>query len=202
MNGQRWYLFLVVISLAMLGSAPVHAGQSKNDRNSKVMTLHFAGVDYLHRWSKDNQNEFTPQQDRDLASWRDMVTVIRHENVTNASDLADLANRVLAKYQENGEVLRTDSLLGTANRPAEHLVVALLGTPKLMEAVFARFLLVDGAGFIVIYAHRFYGNGNTTGPAMGHWLDDNAVRFEIALMAWDKIPKAAALAQLPQSVSN
>src|SRR2546427_5562449 len=43
------------------------------------VALSFGGMDYLHRWTKDGQNEFTPESDSDLARWHDMITINVHE---------------------------------------------------------------------------------------------------------------------------
>ena len=160
------------------------------------MTLRFGGVDYLHRWSKDGQNEFTPQSDPDLATWRDMVTVNVVESVATGEQLADLANRVLGNYQAHGKILRTDSKPRTADRPAEHLLVAALGDPAFLEAAFARLLLKDGAGYVVVRSHRVY--GKAAGPAMSDWLKANGPQVEKALMEWNALPSRDALKRLPQ----
>lgn len=160
-------------------------------------TLRFEGVDYLHRWSKDGQNEFTPKSDPDLAKWRDMVTVNVFDAVRTGEQLAEVANKVLGNYQARGKILRTDSRPRTAGRPAEHLIVAALGDPAFLEAAFARLLLVDGAGYVVVRSHRVY--GKAAGPAMSDWLKANGPNVEKALMEWDQLPPRDALRKLPQS---
>jgi len=204
MQIQRGYLYrlLIIMSLIVACNATASSGQSKAPRDATAMTINFAGVDYLHRWSKDNQNEFTPLSDSNLAKWQDMVTIILYKQVTDATQLAETANQVLTNYQQKGEVLRTDSKPRTVSSPAEHLLIALLGDPTLMEAVFARFILIDGAGVLVLYAHREYGSGYKSALLMGNWLETNAAHYEKALMAWNSIPKAAVLSKLPQSKTN
>src|SRR4051812_29731045 len=71
-------------------------------------TLTFGGVEYLHRWSKAGQNEFTPASDSDLARWHDMITIDVHDAVRNGDQLAEVANRVLGNYQSHGKIVRTD----------------------------------------------------------------------------------------------
>lgn len=126
-----------------------------------------------------------------------MVTINLHRKVTDGEQLADVANRVLANYQSHGKILRTDSRPRTPQRPAEHLVVALLGNPSLLEAAFARFVLVDGVGTIIVYSRRFY--GSDAANAMGTWLQGNGTATERTLMSWDTIPAASTLSRLPQS---
>jgi hypothetical protein len=176
-------------------SPPSEKATASRDAGGK--TLRFGDVDYLHRWSKDGQNEFTPKSDPDLATWRDMVTVNVFETVTTGEQLAELANRVLGNYQASGKILRTDSKPRTADRPAEHLLVAALGNPAFLEAAFARLLLKDGVGYVVVRSHRVY--GKTTGPAMSEWLQANGPQVEKTLMDWNQFPARDELKRLPQS---
>ena len=170
---------------------------SQSGASPSAMTLTFQGVGYEHRWSQNGQNEFTPKGQTDLRAWKDMVTLNVHESVITGDDLAAMANRVLGGYQQSGQIVRTVSTPRTPQRPAEHLVVAVLGNADLLEAVFARFLLVDGAGVAVVYSHRLYGaNG---GPAMSDWLGTNGPQIEKALMTWAPLPSPSALKRLPQS---
>lgn len=180
---------VLVVGAAAFGHSAVWAKGS--------MTLTFGGVDFEHRWSNGGQNEFTPKGQENLNSWHDMITFNVQEAVTNGEQLAALANGVLGTYQRAGTIVRTTSRPLTAERQAEHLVVAVLGNAALLEAVFARFVLIDGVGTIAIYSHRVY--GQSAGPAMSEWLQANGPQIESALMAWDKLPKPAALKALPQS---
>lgn len=164
---------------------------------SPAMSFSFAGTEWLHRWSKAGQNEFTPRGQEDLARWRDMVTVNLHESVRTGEQLADLANRVLGNYRANGRILRTDSKPRTPQREAEHLVIAAFVTPKLAEAAFARILLAGGAGCVVVRSHRIH--GEQAGPPLSDWLRANGPAVERELMAWDGIPAPAALKRLPQA---
>jgi hypothetical protein len=164
---------------------------------AKAVAINFRGMDYVHRWSREGQNEFTPESDADLARWHDMVTINVPPNVGNGDQLAELANRVLTSYQNHGKILRTDSKPRTPQRTAEHVIVAVLGNPAFLEAAFARFLLVDGKGLVVVYSHRIY--GQNAGPAMSEWLRANGATSETALMEWRGYPSAAALRTLPQA---
>lgn len=160
-------------------------------------TLTFGGTVYMHRWSKNGQNEFTPPNDKDLDRWRDMVTINVNEAVRNGDQLAALANSILANYQKHGKIVRNDSKPRTPQRPAEHLIVAILGNATLLEAVFARIVLTDGVGTVAVYSHRVYG-GEAAGP-IGDWMQTNGPTIEKNLMTWDKIPSPAVLRRLPQS---
>jgi hypothetical protein len=86
----------------IFASALAASGQIKTSPQATAATIGLGGVVYVHRWSKNGQNEYTPENDRDLARWHDMVTINVHEAVKNGDQLADLANRVLGNYQSHG----------------------------------------------------------------------------------------------------
>lgn len=188
----------LVVGMGLLGAlAPAtSAAQASNSRTPAATSLSLGGVSYLHRWSKNGQNEFTPGHETDLATWHDMVTVNLLDAVKDGDQLAAAANAVLGNYQKHGKVVRTNSKPRTKQQPAEHLIVAVLGNPAFLEAAFARLVLVDQVGMVVVYSHRVY--GAKAGPAMSDWLKGNGVQVEKTLMAWDKLPTLAALKALPQ----
>jgi len=189
----------VFVGACLLGFSlvSVSIAQTTDARGKEAITLNFRGTDFVHRWSKDGQNEFTPRSDSDLATWHDMITVNVHESVANGDQLAELANRIRTNYQRRGKILRTDSKPRTADRPAEHLIAAALGDPNFLEAAFARCALVNGVGFVTVYSHRVY--GQAAGPAMSEWLKTNGAPVEKALMDWDKLPSVASLKRLSQN---
>lgn len=90
-------------------------------------------------------------------------------------------------------VLKTDSIPGTPDRAAEHLVAVVFGRPTFIEVAFARFKLVDGAGCSIIYSHRIY--GEKIGDAMSAWLSSNGPEIEKALMAWTSAPSPKSLSR-------
>jgi hypothetical protein len=187
----------VTATLLLVLSLPSSAETRKSPSAAKAATVTFGGVDYVHRWSKNGQNEFTPQAETDLAKWRDMVTINVFDKVSNGDQLAGLANAVLGNYQSHGKIVRTDSKPRTAQSPAEHLIVAILVDRNYLEAAFARAMLVDGKGMIAVYSHRVY--GQAAGPAMSEWLEKNGPQTETTLMRWQNMPALATLKQLPQS---
>jgi hypothetical protein len=178
-----------------VGITSAFAQTSSVAGEAQPMTLSFNGTAYVHRWAKNGQYEFLPKTDSDLASWHDMVTIVVHESVTTGEKLAAIANGVLSNYQRHGKILRTESRPRTTDRPAEHLIVAVLGDPNFLEAAFARLILVDGVGMVVVYSHRVY--GKPAGEAMSEWLRTQGPQVEKALMGWDQLPTSMALKQLP-----
>jgi hypothetical protein len=191
-DGLTAIAVLLVTSSALAASTPPHgASQTKADK------LAFGGTVYLHRWSKNGQNEFTPERDRDLNRWNDMVTINVHEAVRDGEQLAVLANSVLGNYQKHGKIVRTDSRPRTPQRPAEHLIVAILGNEAFLETAFARVMLRDGVGVVAVYSHRVY--GKDAAAPMGEWLKTRGPAIEKTLMDWDQVPSAGAVKLLPQS---
>jgi len=187
-------LRIPAITLLLLLSSPLPA---KESAPAQAMRLSLGGVQYVHRWSQKGQNEFTPPAETDLSKWRDMVTIDVHDKVTDGEQLATLANDVLGNYQGHGKILRTDSKPRTQQREAEHLIVAILSASGVMEAVFARVMLVEGRGVVVVYSHRAY--GKDPAAVIGPWLQAKGQSVEDTLMSWNGLPKLAAIKALPQS---
>ncbi len=155
---------------------------------AEKVSFTFAGAGYVHRYSKDNLHEYTPNGKPDLKSWADMVTINDYPSVKTGDDLAKSANSVLETYKDHkAVVVRTNSLPRTDKREAEHLIVVLFPTPDFIEAAFARFVIVGGQGHSVVYSHRIY--GKKAGPAMSTWLQKSGESTEKALMAMS-LPKS------------
>ena len=190
---------LIAATLMLVGIAtPLHAAEPDAPTAAGApMSVTFAGNRFLHRWSKGSQHEFTPQGQEDLARWTDMVTINVHPTVRDSESLAKLANAVLARYQELGTLLRTDSIPASESRPAEHLVVVVFSTDGLVEASFARFVLVDGTGYVVNVGRRSYGAEALDETQA--WLRANGEATEAALMGWKTLPAANTLQALPAS---
>ena len=182
---------MVVCALALVGS---HAA-AQATAQARVIT--FDGKAFLHRWSKQGQHEFTPRGDEDLTRWREMVTIDVHKAVSTGDDLAEVANRVLANYQRHGKIIRTDSRPRTPAHPAEHFVAAMLAGQSLFEATFARFMLIDGTGAVVVYSRRFY--GSEAASEVADWFKTHGPTFERTLMSWQGMPSIAALNGLLES---
>jgi len=199
MKVRSWgtHIGAVVLGVLMYSGALYAADKATGAPPVTAATVTFGGMVYLHRWSKGGQNEFTPDGDNDLARWRDMVTINTHEAVRDGEQLAALANGVMSNYQKHGKIVRTDSKPRTPQRPAEHFIAAILGNPEMLEAVFARVVLIDGVGTVAVYSHRIYGK-EAAGP-MGEWMKTNGPSIEKTLMTWDRIPSLATLRSLPQS---
>ena len=184
MSPRSLFSFALVLSLCIAAPACAQSPNgAPNASSPETPTLQFGGVTYVHRWSQDGQHEFTPEGQDDLEAWTDMVTLNVHGTVHDGDQLAEVANQVLANYEGAGQILRTNSLPRTDTEPAQHFIAAALGNPAFLEAAFARLMLVEGTGLVVVYSHRIY--GDAVGPAMSTWLSENGQQAEAMMMAWD-----------------
>jgi hypothetical protein len=160
----------------------------------------FGGVGYFHRWSQNDQHEFTPTGQDDLQKWTDMITINVYPSTHHGDALAVKANAVLENYKSHGgRVLRTNSVPRTPDRSAEHFIAIVFGRPNFLEAAFARFKLVDGVGCSVVYSYRIY--GEKVGDQMSKWLNDNGPKIEKMLMDWNNSPSPPSLSNLPRKSS-
>ncbi len=152
----------------------------------------FRNVQYFHRWSQNDQHEFTPEKQEDLEHWADMITINGYPDVHGGDDLARMANSVLENYtNHHARVLKTDSVPQTAERPAEHFIAVVFGQPAFIELAFARFKMIDGAGCSIVYSHRIY--GEKIGEQMSEWLKANGGPIEKDLLEWKAMPSPASL---------
>ncbi len=163
------------------------ADPSPSPGNSAKADLVFREISYWHRWSKNDQHEYTPKGQDDLQQWRDMITINRYPDVHDGDGLAAKANGVLENYKSHhGVVLKTNSVPRIPGRPAEHYIAVVFGQPNFIEAAFARFKLSDNTGCSIVYSHRLY--GEKIGDQMNAWLSANGPAIEKALMSWSNVP--------------
>ncbi len=169
------HIQLGVALVAMLALLP------QNTDPKAPAAVSFGGVKYQHRWSKEDQHEYTPAGQEDLKAWKDMVTTHLYPIVKDGDALASTANQVLENYKASkASVLKTASVPRTKDKPAEHLVVVYFARPEFIEAAFARFRMRDGIGTSSIYSHRVY--GKKAGNEMSAWLRKNGPATEKRLM--------------------
>lgn len=177
-----------------LWAAALMAGASGAASAPTEPAFVFRNVDYFHRWSQNEQHEFTPEKQEDLKKWSDMMTVNGYPGVDDGDGLAATANAVLENYKKHeAKVLKTNSVPRKGDRPAEHLIAVVFGRPDFIEVAFARFKLVEGKGFSFVYSHRIY--GEKIGDQMNAWLSANGEAVEKALMEWTSLPSLDSLSE-------
>ena len=184
---MRTYCLVIFVFLAALWGVLIAATPAQ-----PVFT--FNGVGYFHRWSQNNQHEFTPVGQEDLEKWSEMITINVYPEVHDGDGLAAKANAVLGNYKSHqGMVLKTNSIPRTPDRAAEHFIAVVFGRPDFIEATFARFKQVDGSGCSIVYSHRIY--GEKIGDQMSAWLGANGGQMEKILMNWNELPPLASFSR-------
>ena len=182
-------------------AAPAEDRRSQTAATATKPAFVFGGIDYFHRWSQNDQHEFTPEGQENLDKWADMITINVYQSAHDGDALAAKANAVLENYKSHsGRVLRTDSVPRTPDRPAEHFIAVVFGRPNFIEVAFARFKLVNGVGCSIVYSHRIY--GEKVGDKISAWLNDNGTKTEKMLMEWNNIPSPASLRELARTESR
>lgn len=185
----------IVVALAVAGSTLQAKENDGADPPSKRAFV-FGEVGYFHRWSQNDQHEFTPATQDDLKRWSDMITVNGYPDVADGERLAATANAVLENYKNHqAKVLKTRSVPRTADQSAEHLIAVMFTRPDFIEVAFARFKLLDGKGCSLVYSHRIY--GEDMGDEMNAWLRAHGQAVETTLMEWTSAPSPALLRQEP-----
>lgn len=177
----------IAVMMGALLVGTVAFGQPASKGKSESMSFSFGDVRYVHRWSQNGQNEFTPVEQADLKTWQDMVTINLFENITTGEALSEIANRIVGNYAANGKIIRTDATPRTKDRPAEYLIVAVMGRANFLEAAFTRLVLRDGVGYAIVRSHRIY--GKEAGDPMSAWLQKSGPGIESALMKWEGFPR-------------
>ena len=162
----------------------IAATLSLAEETSKGPAFTFRDTSYFHRWSNDEQEEFTPDKQEDLDHWTDMITINGYPGVDDNEKMAGAANAVLGRYRSHhGKILKTRSTPGTKDRPTEHFIAVMFVQPQFVEIAFAHFKLVDKKGHSFIYSHRFYGDDRNEEASA--WLKAEGDTVEKALMDWN-----------------
>jgi hypothetical protein len=179
-------LLAALLALTFVGTT---LAQTKGSKDGTSAFL-FADTEYFHRYTINDQHEFTPAGQENLKTWADMVTLHYYRNARDGDALASVANSVLGNYTAaKAKVIKTNSVPQTKGKPAEHLIVVAFGRPEFIEIAFSRFRMHEGIGSSIIYSHRVYGKG--VGNEMSEWLKQNGATIEKTLMSWDAMPKTA-----------
>lgn len=182
-------LLLTLICLAVFAAvfAPPRAAAFLPEAEKNAPAFAFADVKYFHRFTSNDQHEYTPAGQADLNVWADMMTINWYRKTKDGDALAAMANGVLENYKAHqGTVVKTSSVPRTKDKPAEHLIVVAFRRPTFTEVAFARFKLHQGVGASAVYSHRTY--GKKSWEEMNAWLVKNGPGIEQQLMGWAALP--------------
>ncbi len=104
---------LQLVLVQSVASIALYAQETQAAATAAKPAFVFEGVSYFHRWSMNDQHEFTPGGQEDLEKWSDMITMNVYSNAHDGDALAAKANAVLENYKShNGTVLRPIQFLG------------------------------------------------------------------------------------------
>ena len=98
---------LQIFASLALACIPMDRVAAAEDRRSHATTADkpafmIGGVGYFHRWSQNDQYEFTPTGQDDLEKWSDMITINVYRTAHDGDALAVKANAVLENYKSHG----------------------------------------------------------------------------------------------------
>jgi len=155
--------------------------------------LEFSGQEFLFRNALEDQRQFTPRGQSDMARSTDMVVLGRFPYARNSAALSGVANMVVSNYlKEHALILSVRTIAGTDDQPGEQFASVVVGSPVYYEADFCRFRMVNGVGCLVSYQHRIY--GANAQDDMTAWLKAHGAAAEHNLLNWNGmvIPHASA----------
>ena len=99
---------LQLLAVLALVCIPLDSQKTYTAATAATPAFVFGGVSYLHRWSQNDQHEFTPEGQDDLEKWSDMITMNVYPSAHDGDALSAKANAVLENYKSHrGTVLRT-----------------------------------------------------------------------------------------------
>src|SRR5580765_1087123 len=96
----RSHLLGLILILALAGGAVAAEEIGSTGVQTKPAFV-FQDVPYCHRWSQNEQHEFTPAKQEDLEKWSDMITLNGYPDAHDGDALATKANAVLENYKSH-----------------------------------------------------------------------------------------------------
>ena len=101
--GSRKVKSLLLSSFILFAawSSAVAASPSPSPGDSAKAAFVFRETSYWHRWSKNDQHEYTPKGQEDLQQWVDMITINRYPDVHDGEGLASKGERCFRELQES-----------------------------------------------------------------------------------------------------
>ncbi len=149
--------------------------------------ISFDNLDYGYQWSNDDLHEFTPEGQSVTGDWKDMLTLSHYTDISNAIELAEATQDILAHYEEaGGIVLGLESIEPVDNQASEYILAVVFGADEVAEFAFVRFRLQEGMGMSIAYAHRAY--GEDAHKQINGWMKTHGSRLKQKIIALNDIP--------------
>ncbi|HYE76103.1 MAG TPA: hypothetical protein VEF04_22350 [Blastocatellia bacterium] len=94
LNSQILFALTVILFTQIYAGSFLFQGMTK-----QAAAFSFSNVSYFHRFTNQDQHEFTPAGQEDLNAWTDMITINLYRKVRDGEGLAATANAELENYK-------------------------------------------------------------------------------------------------------
>lgn len=149
-----------------------------------LKALTFENTRYIRHWGAAERQLFTPAGQDSLPTASDVFVVGFYPSVSDDATLADLANRIVARYKETGAfVISARPIAGTETHPGECFISVVIQEGSTLIAEFARYQVSEGVGTVIAYQHRIH--GAKASDAMHQWVRTNGGEKETDILAWE-----------------
>lgn len=174
---------------------------------TKDPALRFRGQGYFLREEKNETLfSFTPGDQSDMKTRTDMFSIVAYRDVKTYEQLQAQKNQVLATYRGPGSaIFDQQDAPPLPGFGGECFFVTGKGGDGFTDACFARFTLVSGIGYALIYTRSFYDRlsaNKDSASALGKWINANGTDVAKSLQDFTIVLNAAILQKWANSVSH
>lgn len=153
----------------------------------KPSAISFNGDEYTYRATESSAHQYTPADQVDLSSHKDMISFTFEEEVKAKSDLKPFAENFLAAYNGKGKIIK--AIAGPDPRdPSLFLLATITTNDKSSEANMFLISVENQTGVVMNYSHRIYGKDQS--KAVMDWFNTNGHKMESTLMSFKQFPNA------------
>lgn len=172
---------LTSIALVLVSISAAYAG--------KPPAISFNGDEYAYRATESAAHQYTPTDQADLSSHKDMISFTYAEEVKTKADLKPFAEKFLAAYNGKGKIIK--AIAGPDPRnPSLFLLATMTTSDKSSEANMFLISVENQTGVVMKYSHRIYGKDQS--KAVIDWFNANGHKMESTLMSFKAFPQATA----------
>ncbi|WP_415884891.1 hypothetical protein ACMXYO_09470 [Neptuniibacter sp. QD37_6] len=148
---------------------------------AKPPAVTFNGDEYAYRATESSAHQYTPTDQADLSSYKDMISFTFSEEVKTKSDLKPFAEKFLAAYNGKGKIIK--AIAGPDPRdPSLFLLATMTTSDKSSEANMFLIRVENEAGVVMNYSHHIYGKDQS--KAVMDWFNANGHKMESTLMSF------------------